>query len=83
MSGHRPVDVPRSFKLSGDVRLLDDQFVIPVQVFRNGTYESTDLAALTVDDASVLNAQLTRLLDERACLGPRRRKDPNSPWSRF
>ncbi|OMI39812.1 hypothetical protein SPAR_09106 [Streptomyces sparsogenes DSM 40356] len=81
MSSHRYEDVPRRFKLSGDVRLLNDQFVIPVQVFRNGVYVSTELALLSVDDASVVNAQLTRLLDQRACLGPRRRKDDQSPWS--
>lgn len=80
MSGHRHEDVPRRFKVAGDVRLVDDRFHIPVRVFRGDAHVSTESAVLSVDDAALLEAQLTRLLCERAGLAPQGRKGALSPW---
>ncbi|MGY0061350.1 hypothetical protein ACWY4P_33240 [Streptomyces sp. LZ34] len=82
MSGHRYETLPRTLKLSGDVRLHDGQFVVGVRVLRGEVYIGTELALISIDDASLMNAQLTRLLNERAFpgMGQRQRDRQRARW---
>ncbi|MFH8370337.1 hypothetical protein [Streptomyces sp. NPDC018031] len=66
---HRLERLPRTLKLTQGVRLEGDRFSIRAQVFRGAVRIATEDVQLSVDDASVMNAQLTRLLDQRAFPG--------------
>jgi hypothetical protein len=65
VSAHRYEDLPRTFELLGDVKLIDGRFAFGVRVLRGQVVVSEDLALVSVDAASVMNAQLTRLLNLR------------------
>jgi hypothetical protein len=69
-SSHRYEDIPRTLKLTGGVRLVDDRVAVGVEVFRGEVQIATEEVFLSVDDASVMNAQLTYLLNRRAYPGP-------------
>ncbi|KUJ65006.1 hypothetical protein ACZ90_52630 [Streptomyces albus subsp. albus] len=68
-SDHRLERLPRTLKLTDGVRLDGDRFSIRAHVFRGAVQIATEDVRLSIDDASVMNAQLTRLLDQRAFPG--------------
>lgn len=82
MTGRAYEGVSRTLRLTRDVRLDGDLFVIGVRVFRGAVPIATEEVFVPVDDASVLNAQLTHLLNERAFPGldARERERARDRW---
>ncbi|MEU7181935.1 hypothetical protein ACWIG3_34905 [Streptomyces celluloflavus] len=60
---------PHRLRLTGGARLVGDRVAVSAMVFRGPVHLSTEEVFLSVDDASVLQAQLTRALDERSFPG--------------
>ncbi|TVL89155.1 hypothetical protein [Streptomyces sp. SAJ15] len=69
MSDHRYEELPRSLRLTHGVRREGEQFAIGALVFRGAVQIGTTEVLLSINDASVINAQLTRLLNEQAFPG--------------
>ncbi|MFJ4921363.1 hypothetical protein [Streptomyces sp. NPDC088725] len=62
-------EAPRRLKLTGGARLVGDRVAVFAMVFRGPVHIATEEVFLSVDDASVLQAQLTRVLDARSFPG--------------
>lgn len=83
MSGREYEDAPRVFKLTEGVRLDQDTFVFGVQILRGQVPISTEQVLMSIDDASVMNAQLSRLLNDYSCPGLEERREQRQKrrWS--
>ncbi|UQA95265.1 hypothetical protein [Streptomyces halobius] len=71
-------EAPRRLKLTGGARMVGDHVAVSAMVFRGPVHIATEEVFLSVDDASVLQAQLTRALDHRAFPGMERREREKS-----
>lgn len=82
MSGQRYEHLPRSLVLTKTVRLVGERVVIGVHVYRGEVHISSEEVFLSVDDAALMNAQLTHLLNERAFpgLAERERQRARERW---
>ncbi|MEK8171107.1 hypothetical protein NKH77_20960 [Streptomyces sp. M19] len=68
-------EAPLRWKLTGSVRVTaDDKIAIRVALIKGLVHMATEELLLGVDDASVLQAQLTRVLNERAFPGMEQRE---------
>lgn len=65
---HRYEELPRTVRLTDGARLDREnrRIAVRAQVFRGEVRLSEEEVYLSIDDASVLNAQLARLLDSLA-----------------
>ncbi|MEV5378037.1 hypothetical protein AB0L26_18970 [Streptomyces nondiastaticus] len=66
-------EAPRRLKLTGGARLVGDRVAVSAMVFRGPVHIATEEVFLSVDDASVLQAQLTHALDARSFPGMEQR----------
>ncbi|WP_330330780.1 hypothetical protein OHS33_14300 [Streptomyces sp. NBC_00536] len=62
-------EAPRRLQLTGGARLVGDRVAVAARVFRGSVQLTTEEVFMSVDDASVLQAQLSRALDERSFPG--------------
>ncbi|WP_392891382.1 hypothetical protein [Streptomyces sp. LN699] len=60
---------PRRLRLTGGARLIGDRVAVVAEVFRGPVHITTEEVFMSVDDASVLQAQLCRALDLRSFPG--------------
>ncbi|MFE2035377.1 hypothetical protein ACFXKS_32045 [Streptomyces scopuliridis] len=59
----------RRLKLVGGARLDGDRIAVSAMLFKGPVHLSTEEVSLSIDDASVLQAQLARALNEHAFPG--------------
>ncbi|MFD3935867.1 hypothetical protein ACFWSF_13570 [Streptomyces sp. NPDC058611] len=62
-------EAPRRLQLTGGARLVGNRVAVVAKVFRGRVHITTEEVFLSVDDASVLQARLSRALDQRAFPG--------------
>ncbi|MEC4018764.1 hypothetical protein [Streptomyces sp. H27-D2] len=60
---------PRRLRLIGSARLDGEKVAVSAMVFKGPVHIATEEVFLSIDDASVLQAQLARALDNRAFPG--------------
>lgn len=82
MSGLRYEDLPRILRLTEGVRLQGGLLVVGVSVLRGEVKISSEQMFISVDDASVIHAQLSRLLNEHSFPGLEERREQRSRMQR-
>lgn len=84
MTAEKYEGLPRTLRLVEGVRLQGGQFVLRVRAFRGEVQVSSEEVFMSVDDASVVHAQLSRLLNELSFPGleerRERRRKANRGW---
>lgn len=83
MSGLEYEGVPRTFRLTEGVRLDGDRLVFGVRVLRGEVQICAEQVYIPVNDATVIHAQLSRLLDRHSFpgLAERRERRRKARWS--